>query len=95
MLVKDVNNTTNYQNQPSPDEKNYPPFCSFIFPTNHRFIYFTMMPQMTSEEEGPLAEFSTAEHSSTKHCKATHYVGSKTTIKSNYLKMNYKIRIRN
>jgi hypothetical protein len=59
MLVKKSNNTTNYQKKPSSqNEKNYS-ILQFYFPTNHRFIY-TMMPQMTSEEEGPLAEFSTA-----------------------------------
>jgi hypothetical protein len=36
-----------------------------------------MMPQMTSEEEGPLAEFSTVEHLKSENiAKQPHYVGS-------------------
>jgi hypothetical protein len=35
-------------------------FAVLFFLLTIGFIYFTMMPQMTSEEEGPLAEFSTA-----------------------------------
>jgi hypothetical protein len=89
MLVKKTsNNTTNYQNQPSPNEKTTPPFCSFIFLLTIGFIYFTMMPQMTSEED-PLAEFSTRAFTA-KHHKNNHYVGSETTIKWQHLKMNYK-----
>jgi hypothetical protein len=73
MLVKTSNNTTNYQNQYPRMKKTTPPFCSFIFPTNHRFIYFTMMPQMTSEE-GPLAEFSQLEHLQVENiAKQPHY----------------------
>jgi hypothetical protein len=62
MLVKKDINTTNYQNQPSPNEKTTPPFCSFIFLLTIGFIYFTMMPQMTSEEEGPWLNSLPLEH---------------------------------
>ncbi|MFT5253066.1 MAG: hypothetical protein ACI87N_002093, partial [Flavobacteriales bacterium] len=53
------------------------------------FIYFTMMPQMVSEEEGPLAEFSTARAFTQVEtiAKQPHYVGSENHEQvANYLK---------
>jgi hypothetical protein len=44
-----------------------------------------MMPQMTSEEEGPFVNSRLLEHLQVKTCKQPHYVGSETTIKCNYL----------
>jgi hypothetical protein len=51
-----------------------------------------MMPQMTSEEEGPLVDSQLLEHLlKYKTLQATHYVGSKITIKSLFTcKMNCK-----
>ena len=53
-------------------------FAVLFFLLTTGFIYFTMMPQMTSEKEGPLAEFSTARAFKQVEniAKQPHYVGS-------------------
>jgi hypothetical protein len=73
--------------------KTTPPFCSFIFLLTIQ-VYFTMMPQMTSEEEGPQLNSQPLEHLQVKHMsKQPYYVGSENHDQvANYLKMNYKIR---
>tara|TARA_R110002126_G_scaffold18936_3_gene71703 strand:- start:1686 stop:4076 length:2391 start_codon:yes stop_codon:yes gene_type:complete len=60
-------------------KKNYSSiFAVLFFLLTTGFIYFTMMPQMTSEEEGPLAEFSTARAFKQVEniARQPHYVGS-------------------
>lgn len=53
-------------------------FAVLFFLLTTGTIYFTMMPQMTSEEEGPLAEFSTARAFKQVEniARQPHYVGS-------------------
>lgn len=63
-------------------------FAVLFFLLTIGFIYFTMMPQMTSENEGPLAEFSTARAFKQVEniARQPHYVGSKNHDQvANYL----------